>query len=233
MPSAAECKSHTKPGQPPGWQVNQFLERLRASRGRLLQSATVIRCLGSPPVFFPERPGSASQSKRSTCRVQVTNAHHGVEAVGKGLLHDMTRCAWSGVAVVFEPLLHGFAQFGGVPMSAILQARFALDPYFLQEAIGCRPTDRNSCHPRGFLPRMTGLHERDQLLFGCAVVLLFHGPVSFHGFPTNVRSSEQGCLARAIELGCEAPCRQTTASFAIPPNVMLAQARAGAQRSDG
>jgi len=48
----------------------------------------------------------------STSRIQVTDTHHGAEALGKGLLIDMTGVAWSSVAVVFEPLLHGFPQFG-------------------------------------------------------------------------------------------------------------------------
>jgi hypothetical protein len=115
-------------------------------------------------------------------------------------------------------------------MPAISQARFALGPYFLQEAIGCRPTDLDSCHRRGFLPRMTGLHERDHSPFSCAVVLLFHRPVSSHGFPTDVRSSEQERLARAIKLGGEVPCRQTAVCFAIHPKVRLAQASGVAPR---
>jgi hypothetical protein len=101
-------------------------------------------------------------------------------------------------------------------MPAIVQARFALGPYFLQEAIGCRPTDLDSCHCRGFLPRMTGLHERDHLPFGCVVLLLFHEPNSFHGFPIDVRSRGQERLARTIELGGEVPCRQTTVSWCHP-----------------
>ena len=67
-------------------------------------------------------------------------------------------------------------------MPAILQACFSLGTYFLQEAVGCRATDLDSCHRRGFLPRMTGLHEHNHLPFGCAVLFLFHGPVSSHGF---------------------------------------------------
>ncbi len=79
---------------------------------------------------------------------------------------------------------------------------------------------------------MTSLHERDQLPFGCVVLLLFHEPNSFHGFTIDVRSSGQDRLARAIELGREVPCRQTTVSFASHPKVMLAQAPGVAQRSD-
>jgi hypothetical protein len=79
---------------------------------------------------------------------------------------------------------------------------------------------------------MTGLHERDQLPFSCAVVLLFHGPVSSHGFHTDLRSSEQERLAGAIELGGEVQCRQTTVCFAIHPKVRLAQASGVAQHSD-
>jgi hypothetical protein len=48
------------------------------------------------------------------------DAHHDTESVGKGLLNDMTRGARSGLAVVFELLLHGFAQFGRMSMSATL-----------------------------------------------------------------------------------------------------------------
>ena len=77
---------------------------------------------------------------------------------------------------------------------------------------------------------MIGLHERDQLPFGCAVVLRFHGPVSSHGLYTALRSSEQEHLARAIELGGEVPCRQTTVCFAIHPNVRLVQASGVAPR---
>lgn len=216
--------------QLPKWNVNRFLVQRLAARDLPLRSATGVRGQGSPPVFFPERRGAASQSKRSTRRVQVTNAHHDAEAVGKGLLNDMTGGAWSGLAIVFEPLLHGLAQFSRVSMPAILQARFALRTYFLQKAVGCRPTDLDSCHRGGFLPRMTGLHERDQLPFRCAVMLLFHGPVSSHGFHTDVRSSEQEHLARAIELGGEMPCRQNTVCFAIHPNVRLAQASGVAPR---
>jgi hypothetical protein len=111
----------------------------------------------------------------------VTDAHHDAEAVGKGLLNDMTRSAWSGVAVLLKPLENGLSQFGKVSMSAILQARFSLGSYFLQEAVGCGATDLDSCHGRGFLPRMTSLHERDHSPFGCTVLLFFHEPISFHG----------------------------------------------------
>jgi hypothetical protein len=59
---------------------------------------------------------------------------------------------------------------------------------------------------------MTGLPERDQLPFGCMVVLLFHEPKSFHGLPIDVRSHQQEHLTRTLELGSEVPCRQSTVS---------------------
>jgi hypothetical protein len=59
-------------------------------------------------------------------------------------------------------------------MPPILPSRFPLHPGFLEKAVGCRATDLDSCHRRGFLPGMTSLHERDHLPFGCTVWLLFH-----------------------------------------------------------
>jgi hypothetical protein len=78
---------------------------------------------------------------------------------------------------------------------------------------------------------MTSLHERDHLPFGCTVVLLFHEPNSFHGFPIDVRASGQNRLARAIELGCEVLCRSPS-PCAIHHKVRLVQAPGVAQRSD-
>src|SRR5260370_31356967 len=146
--------------QLPKWNVNRFLVQRLAARALPLRSATGVRGQGSPPVFFPERRGAASQSKRSTRRVQVTNAHHDAEAVGKGLLNDMTGGAWSGLAIVFEPLLHRLAQVSRGSIPSILQPPLALPTYLLQKARGPRPPNLDSRHRGPFLPRVPTLHAR-------------------------------------------------------------------------
>jgi hypothetical protein len=80
VPGGREFREYMRSLRPPVQEVNLFRWPLLAAAVPLLPLATVVRCLGLPPVFFPERRDSASQSKHSTSRIQVTDTDQGAEA---------------------------------------------------------------------------------------------------------------------------------------------------------
>jgi hypothetical protein len=146
VPGVREHQPYNRPSVLPSkWEASPFLEQRPAARVLLLLLATPIPLPGRQPVFFSRWQAATSQSKGGTSGVEVTDTHTNTEVILKCLLHLMARCAWDGLAVVFEPLPHGFPQFSRVSMSAIVQPRFSLGAYFSQKSVGGSMTDLDTC----------------------------------------------------------------------------------------
>jgi len=119
-PSAKVPPTNRLEAQFLSWGADPFLGLLRAAGVRLLLLESRVHFPQGHPVFSPAWPGSAAQSKRGSRRIQVTDTHPNTIALLEGLLNHVTWRVWSSLAVILEPLEHGFTELGRVSMPAIL-----------------------------------------------------------------------------------------------------------------
>jgi hypothetical protein len=86
-------------------------------------------------VFSPAHR-STSYSELGTDPIEMTNADQETEAPLQRCLNHVTRRLGSLTTRCFQPRAHWFAQFGWMPVPAIIQGCFSSRAHLLQQLIG-------------------------------------------------------------------------------------------------
>jgi hypothetical protein len=106
--------------------------------------------------------------------IQIADTDLDAEPFLESRLHHTAWSAGRHVAVGFQPIPLGWAQFDRVPVSSILESGFPTATHLAQQPIGGRTTDWDPGLGSGLLSAVTRLHEGNHLLFGRASLLCFH-----------------------------------------------------------
>ena len=135
-PNARSPQEDTKPKPFPEWEGGRFPGlRLREGAPLLLLEVEVPLTSQGTAVFFPVT-GAEAYAQFGTHPIQMPNTDQGTEALLERGLHHVTWRLGSLATGHFEPLVYGFAQFGRMPMPAILQGDFSLHTHITQQLVG-------------------------------------------------------------------------------------------------